>query len=331
MQDEPLGARSMAVWTRSDALRHHSRHVLQRLLDEGTWQVVYPGVYADGGYVLSAEQEAFAAVLAVTRRRAPSKGDPQPGPPLALACGRDAARVWGLPLIDDDDPATGAREHLLHDVHTAVGLTRRHGPGDPDARRTLTPHRLDLSHDDYVRRDSGLWVATPLRTAWDCTALLTKEALICLLDDGLRRALFSVTDLEAEVARHPRAPRSRAFRDAVALADGRAEAPSETLARLLLLPVIPSLVPQVRLLDGSARIVARFDLGDEEVRFAVEMDGRRGHAGEQMVAKDRRRDRSTSGYGWWTERGTWYDVRRRQSEFVARMAAEHSARSRRAA
>ncbi len=31
-----------------------------------------------------------------------------------------AARVHGFPLIDDDDPATGAQEHLLD--HVAVGV-----------------------------------------------------------------------------------------------------------------------------------------------------------------------------------------------------------------
>src|SRR5207253_2398666 len=107
----------------------------------------------------------------------------------------------------------------------------------------------------------------------------------------------------------------RRFRAAVALADGRAEAPTETLARLLLLPVVPSLVPQVRILDRYGRIVARLDLGDEAAKLAVELDGKRGHSGDAMVAKDRRRDRRTEAYGWWTERGTWYDVRCRQPEF----------------
>jgi hypothetical protein len=75
----------------------------------------------------------------------------------------------------------------------------------------------------------------------------------------------------------------------VSAADGRAESPAETLVRLLLLPDLPGLVPQVRVLDGR-RVLARFDLADEELMLAVEADGRRGHAGEVMAAKDRARD-----------------------------------------
>ena len=81
--------------------------------------------------------------------------------------------------------------------------------------------------------------------------------------------------------------------------------------------------------DG--RVVARFDLGDEHARLVVDMDGKRGHAGAAMVAKDRRRDRGTEPYGWRTERGSWFEVRCRQQEFVSRVVAQHASWSRRAA
>jgi hypothetical protein len=98
-----------------------------------------------------------------------------------------------------------------------------------------------------------------------------------------------------------------------------------------LLPVLPGLVPQVELYDRFGRLVARFDLGDEEVKLAVDMDGKRGHAGTAMVAKDRRRDRRTEPYGWWTERGTWFEVRRQAREFQARVVGRASMLRRRAA
>jgi hypothetical protein len=37
-----------------------------------------------------------------------------------------------------------------------------------------------------------------------------------------------------------------------------------------------------------------------------------------MAAKDRRKDHAAELLGWRTERGTWYDVRRRQDALVAR-------------
>ena len=333
-----LGSGNLGVWTRGEALTCTSRHIVARLLETGLWQVVFSGVYADGGYVLAPEQRAVAAVLASGGGEPVAVGAPRSDGshallPRAVACGRTAARVWQFPLVDDDDPATGSTERLLHDVHTRAGLGVRRGPPSPTGRQRdeLLRHRLRLDRADFIRRPSGLWITTPLRTAWDCAGMLTAEATVCLLDDGLRRGLFTVGDLHRAVAGRHGIPGSRRFDDAVARSDGRSESAPETLARLLLLPVLPGLVPQVSLRAPDGRVVARFDLGDEHARLAVEMDGKRGHAGEAMVAKDRRRDRGTEPYGWRTERGTWFEVRCRQREFVSRVVARHASWSSRSA
>lgn len=236
-----------------------------------------------------------------------------------MACARTAARVWQFPLIDDDDPATGAAEHLLDDVAVARRL-----PIQSHAGRLLVPHRAALAGADLVRRPSGLWLTRPLRTLVQCSSLLTHEALVCALDVGLHKGLVTTAQLEAAVAGSAGRVGGPALRAAVAVADGRAESPAETLARLLLLPVLPELEPQVRLYDEAARLVARFDLGDRRAGLAVEADGRRGHAGTQMVAKDRRRDRTAERLGWATERLTWFELRREQAAVVRRVQEVHS-------
>ena len=106
----------------------------------------------------------------------------------------------------------------------------------------------------------------------------------------------------------------------MALADRRAESPAETLARLALLPTMPGFVPQHRLLGPDGRVLARYDLADEDLRLAVEADGKAGHAGDRMVAKDRRRDRVSERHGWRTERVTWWELRCQRAAFVARIA-----------
>ena len=75
----------------------------------------------------------------------------------------------------------------------------------------------------------------------------------------------------------------------------------------------------MQLHDGRGPILVRFDLGDPAVRLAVDMDGKCGHAGEQMVVKDCKRDRASARHRWWTERGTWWQVRRDQAALVARV------------
>jgi hypothetical protein len=323
-----LGVGSLGLWTRRQALTLVSAAQVDHLVATRTWQVLWPGVYADGGCPLDVEQAALAAVLAAGGEGQPvpfGERDPTTGQRrkrlVAVASGRTAARVHGFPLIDDDDPATGACERVLDDVaRWTSGRDQRWG------QRRLVLHQPRFEPGDLVRRSSGLWITSPLRTLVDCARLLSHEALVCALDDALHRELVDTDALQARAVARRGLAGGPAFRRAVALADGRAEAPSETLARLILQPVLPGLVPQVELFDAGMRLVARFDLGDEEVKLAVEADGKKGHAGTQMVAKDRRRDRRTGSFGWATERTTWFEVRRQQAALRERVVAAHEAR-----
>jgi hypothetical protein len=318
-----LGARTLGIWTREQALAVLSSAAVDHLVRCGSWQVAWPGVYADGGYALDPPQRAFAAVMASGGAEQPvpyADPDPDTGKPRArlraVAAGRTAARVWGFPLIDDDDPATGAHEHVLEDV-----VWWRHARTVRFRGRELRRHDVRLAAGDVVRLPNGLWITTPVRTLVDCARLLAHEALVCAVDDALHREVVALRALQAAGSDRGGMPGIRALRRAVTLADGRAEAPSETLARLVLLPVLPGLVPQVELFDAAMRLVARFDLGDEDVQLAVEADGRAGHAGDRMVAKDRRRDRRTGSFGWTTERTTWFELRRQQDQLRKRVLA----------
>lgn len=314
MRTSGLGAQTLGVWTRRAAVAVLPPGQVDHLLAVGVWQQVGRGVYADGGYVLDPLQRAVAAVLAT--------GDPvvrQPGEHVrAVACGRTAARVHGLPLIDDDDPTTGAAEHLVDEVHTFRAGSGR-SLSFTWAGRELRRHRLTLLEDDLVRHRCGLLLTSPLRTAVDCARLLTHEAAVCLLDGGLRAGLFTTDDLAEALRARVGWPGVRRLAAAVTAADARSESPAESLARLALLPAVPGLVPQVRVRDEHGHVVARLDLGDEELLLGVEVDGKRGHAGTQMVAKDRRRDRRTEALGWRVERCTWHELRTRREELVARV------------
>lgn len=322
--DTDLGATTHGVWTRGAALAVLSRSRIQTRIADGSWQVLWPGVYADGGHEPDAEQRGFAAVLA-----SGGEGQPFPGQQRrfvkAVACGRLAARIHGFPLVDDDDPATGATERLLDDVavrYTAADLTAEQPDGSV---RVLTRHRRAYRASEITRRPSGLYVSSPLRTLVDCAGLLAPDALVCALDDALHRHVVTPDQLAAVLVERAWCSHVVALRRAVSLADGRAESPGETLARLLLLPVVPGLVPQTRLYDGRGRVLARFDLGDDELRLAVEADGKAGHAG--MAAKDQRRDRRSDGYGWRTERCMWFELRRQQEQLVRRVAEAAAAQA----
>lgn len=321
-----LGAQTAGIWTRAEALALLSAGQVRALLREGYWQTVIPGIYADGGITLGAEQRAIAAV----RASGGSAGQPVHKEDRttwqAIAVGRTAARVWGFPLVDDDDPATDRHEARIDDVGTRTGRRHLVVPADEEQPGwTLRRTRPTLAPLDVARRESGLILSAPLRTLFDCAGLLSHEALVCAIDDALHRSVVTVEGLSAYAEGHLGSAGAPAFRAAIALADGRSESPHETLVRLLLLPVLPTLEPQLELYDRR-QLIARFDLADEQVRLAVEADGRVGHAGA-MVAKDRRRDRRTTRLGWQTERVTWFEVRREPAETRARIVAEHAKRS----
>lgn len=311
-----LGSGSRGIWTRRQALAVTTRGRIDGFVRRGEWQVPWPGVYADGGIELDLEQRGFAAVLA-------SGGEDAPRP-RAVVCGRLAARIHGFPLVDDADPATGRWEHLLDDV--AVTWS---GPclttALPDGRRrTLSRHRVRYPTRELLRTSSGLWITSHAQTLADCAQLLRVDALVCVLDHVLHRKLMTQADLELLVQERAWLPGVVALRDAVQVADGRAESPHETLTRLVLKPHLPGLVPQVRLRDDRGRILARFDLGDDTMRLAVEADGKAGHQGRAMAARDQRRDRVSDGRGWRTERVTWFETRCQQDALVRRMT--HAAR-----
>ena len=292
MDEAELGSRTGGLWTTADARdaglsRAHVRGRLAR----GEWQAVRRGVLTDGGVVLGPQGRGWTAVLAVG------------GPRRAAAAGRTAARLHGLPLIDDADPLLRptARQGRHDDVVSRRPL---------QDRDDLHPTQAPLVRSDLVVPGGGPIALSPLWTLVDLARLLSHEALVCALDDALRRGLVTAAQLDEVVQQRSGRRDVEALRRAVAAADGRAESPLETLSRLLLLPALPDLVPQVVVLDRTGRVVARLDLADEQRRFAVEADGARWHGGGAALAADRRRERRLEPYGWAVERVTWADVRR---------------------
>lgn len=312
-----LGASTGGIWTRRQALAATTRGRVDAMVRRGQWVAPWPGVYGDGGIAMDLERRAFAALLACDSGQPVVTVDEQEI--RAVACGRLAARLHELPLVDDDDPATGHQEHLLDDVAVGWGAAPLQTVTADGSVRVLTRHRRALPSDAVTRLPSGLWVTSYARTILDCSMLLRPDALVCLLDAALHRRLVTPEELDGAGGAPPPAAGVDRLRTAVSLSDGRAESPLETLARLVLLPHLPGLVPQLRLRAGSGRILARFDLADRRLRLAVEADGQAGHAGRPMAAKDQRRDRMSDARGWRTERCTWFETRSGQEALVRRV------------
>ena len=283
-RERDLGAGTAGVWTTAAArMPELSDDEIRGRLFRGEWQQLRTGTYADGGVTPDAFMRGSAAVQAAcTVRR------------VAVAAGRTAARMWGIPLVDDHDPATQRFEAEHDDVALTFGQT---------AAATLHSRRLTLSPGD-VRLLRGIPVLSLPRTLVDLAAVLRPDALVCALDVVLHQGRVSRPELDALAQARAWCPGAPAFRAALVLTDGLAESPHETLTRLLLKPVLPGLRSQVELFDAGMRPLARLDLGEESLRLGVESDGAAYHRGR--AAQDRRRDYRT---GWTIERCSWFETR----------------------
>ena len=292
--ERDLGTATGGVWTTADARAAglSDDHVRSRV-SRGLWQSPRRGTFCDGGVVPDPVMRAAAAVL-VARRQSRR----------AVAIGRTAARVWGLPLVDDDDPATGRYEIEHDDVWVSSGQTRN---PTLHSRRTVLP----AEEVGWVR---GVPVQSLRSTVAELASALRPDALVCVIDHVLHSGVMTHHELERLLDRRAGHPGVCALRAALAVADPLAESPHETLTRLLLKPLLPGLRSQVRVRDGAGRVIARFDLGDEHLRLGVESDGAAAHRGR--AAQDRRRDFRT---GWSVERCTWYETRCEQAQLVQRV------------
>lgn len=265
-----LGARTGGVWTSADAIAAGvTPGQLRWLVGTGEWREVHRWTYVRGGASTDARQSAWAAVLAVGAPRAPG------GPLRAIATGRTAARLWGLPLLSCPDG---------DDVAVAVTRQVRSRPGIRVIRRS-GPLPVTFS--------GGLALASPVLVALDLVPVLSEVALVCALDALLHRARLRRADLAV------RGRDSARLRDAAALADGRAESPLETLGRLAVHAVLPDVETQVPVLGGARRL----DLACRRLRLALEGDGAGTHSGPVSLLADRRREEQVRGwrffrYGW---------------------------------
>ncbi|MBK5306420.1 MAG: hypothetical protein JJD92_07010 [Frankiaceae bacterium] len=264
-------------------------------LRRGEWQELRRGTYADGGVVPDAFMRASSAVhAACTTRR------------IAIAAGRTAARMWGIPLVDDHDPATKRCEETHDDVALTFGQT---------TSPSLHSRQLILAAEDVCLL-RGIPTLSLERTVVDLADVLHPDAHVCALDHVLHHEWLSRAQLEGLAAGRAGWPGIVAFRTALSLTDALAESPHETLTRLVLKPVLPGLRSQVTVVDRKMELLARLDLGDESLRLGVESDGSAYHRGR--AAADRKRDFKT---GWTIERCSWFETRCQQDELRARVLA----------
>lgn len=207
--------------------------------------------------------------------------------PGAVLTGRSAAALYGVDLTNANDP-----------VEFVTNEPDRFGP-----IRGIRVHRGPVK--PFERTDwEGIGIATPLRMAVD---LLLRQAprelsrqrrlqvAVADLDQVLRARLVDRDELAA-LLRRRRDHGVVLARQAVELADPRAESPPESELRVLLTLHDMPPVPQVEVW-GKRGLAGRCDLAYEHARLAVEYDGRY-HLDQVQQMRDRSRLSRLRRAGW---------------------------------
>lgn len=121
----------------------------------------------------------------------------------------------------------------------------------------------------------GMYSATSLeRTLVDVARDYELDLAVALIDEAIRGGRTSRNRIADQLERWPEVRGSGAVRQALALSDGRREAPSESIAAVRFFEHgIDGFEPQVEFYDENGRVLARVDFCNVDAKVIVEVDG----------------------------------------------------------
>ena len=196
-----------------------------------------------------------------------------------VVAGTAAARLHGFDVLDGSGPV---------DVIVPRSWGHARWPGVRVRRTDLRPdEQLDLC-------------TSPVRTVIDCARWLSLREGVVIADAALRRGLD--VDLLARTARAAHGHGSVQIRQVVALSDGRAESVIETCARLIVIDIAASVLPQAWI-PGVGRVDLLLDGW-----LVIEADGFAFHRSRQDYREDRRRATELARLGFTLVRFSYEDV-----------------------
>jgi hypothetical protein len=244
-----LAAAQHGVFLRSQALEcGYNDEDLRRSVRDGVLTRIRRGAYVDTELWSPVDDASRHALLA----RATLLRIDQP----AVASHCSAATLLGLPLHD-------VQLGHVHVTRPEVHFGR--------IRAGVVHHEASVDEIDIIDAE-GTPCTSLRRTPLDVARLFGFEAGVVCADAALRRGV-DPTRLETLALTMSTWPGSRPILPVVRFADGGAESPGESLARMFLVSIgLPTPRTQVLLRSGS--FAARVDMLIEEYAWAVEFDGR---------------------------------------------------------
>jgi hypothetical protein len=291
---EKLAARSRArhgVFTSDDALAAGlTREEVDRMIRQGWWKVLHPGVMLPSAVALTPLLKEAAALAYY-------------GPKARLSHA-SAAVHQGLEVVAD------------RRVFVTLPITCpfRARPGVVVMR---TRHPL------MTRTPLGLPLTPVPRTIVDLARDLDRASLLKVVSDAVRRERTSLERVLAMAEGLGGKAGLALLRQVCDEVDPEVESQLEDEAVPLLRRAgLGHAVRQLEVFDAEGRFVGRLDFAVEGLQLAIEIDGWAYHSSSEARSRDSRRDRRLVALGWTVLRFTAEDVRRRPEAMVAELSAQ---------
>lgn len=275
----------MRIYTTATLLRRRSREEIRSLTTRGVLIRAGRGVYLrardarelagtpDGDHLLRA-----VAALGLSR-------------PGAVISHRSAALAHGIDLIGDTA------------VVSITARPDRHRRSAANVHVYTTP--LPTAH---VTWRHGLPVTTPARTVIDLARTLPLAEGVAAADSAIHKRLTSKRELRAVLVAAPRRRGNALAAAVVELADGRAESPLESIARVAFRNCgLPPPDLQVWLPPYQERI-ARVDFYWEEYKTVAEVDGAMKYEDPARAKAQLRRDKKLREAGYEIVHFDWREI-----------------------
>jgi very-short-patch-repair endonuclease len=275
-------ARSHGVFSleQARALGIADRSVSKRAA-AGRYFRLNPGVYAIGGTPDTMSRRIAAAVVSF--------------PALAAVSHQTAAELWGM---------TNRGIRAIEIVTTRWDRVRRDS--------VKVHESLDLLPEDVVDLD-GIPITTPVRTVVDLGAS-NRWIVERALEEGIRRDLFTLEDVEGFVARVAKRGRRGVGVIRPLLAARRRwdtvteSALEDEFRKLLTDGGLPMPEPQYTVRDESGDLVCRADFAYPSARVLIELDSEAHHLDRVTFRRDRSKQNAAATLGWTVLRYTWWDL-----------------------
>ena len=248
-----------------------SDHGIRHRLANGTWDRMDRGLYLVSGVAPGRYHEVLGAVLRV--------GGP------AWASHSTAAELWEFPI----PPVTSV------EITTPLGrLVRQQG---------IRAHRSGRISEHDVRTVDGIPVLSGARTVLDLSGRVSEKELGRIVDDGLRRRVFTLAALHAVFrelpyeapGRSPTKMRKVLAERTVGFHPGDSEL-ERTVVQAILSAGLPQPLAQHPITLGRSTYL--LDLAYPDLKIAIEVDGFAFHHDRGTFDHDRRRQNDLVTAGW---------------------------------